>query len=137
MIRRRQTRCQPEAYVSRVVFMGTPEFAVPCLQALYDHPAFEVVGVVTQPDRPAGRGQAVQPPPVKVRALELSLPIFQPETLRAEEAIAHLREWSPDVLVVVAFGQILRKPILELAPTGCLMGGIGGRRRRGRQRMKW
>ncbi len=106
--------------MARVIFLGTPEFAVPSLQALVDDPRFEVVGVVTQPDRPAGRGQQMRPPAVKQRALALGLPIFQPLTLRDEAALEHLRSWQPDVLVVVAFGQILRQPALELAPHGVI-----------------
>lgn len=106
--------------MARVVFLGTPEFAVPSLQALVDDPRFEVVGVVTQPDRPAGRGRQLRMSAVKQRALTLGLPVFQPATLREEVAIEHLRNWQPDVLVVVAFGQILRKPVLELAPHGVI-----------------
>lgn len=106
--------------MTRVVFLGTPEFAVSSLQALVDNPRFEVVGVVTQPDRPAGRGQQVRPSAVKQRALALGLPVFQPATLREEAAVEHLRGWQPDVLVVVAFGQILRRPVLELAPYGVI-----------------
>lgn len=104
----------------RVVFLGTPDFSVPCLQALVDNPDLEVVGVVTQPDRPAGRGRTVRPSPVKQRAQVLGLPVFQPSTLRDPEAVAHLRAWAPDVLVVAAFGQILRPPVLELSPFGCI-----------------
>ncbi len=106
--------------MARIVFLGTPEFAVPSLQALMDHPDFEIVGVVTQPDRPAGRGQRVQQSAVKQRAVALGLPVFQPTTLRDESAVAHLRSWQPDVIVVAAFGQILRQPVLELAPHGCV-----------------
>jgi methionyl-tRNA formyltransferase len=106
--------------VARVVFLGTPEFAVPSLEALAAHPAFEVVSVVTQPDRPAGRGQQVRPSAVKVAAGTLGLPVFQPQTLRDEAAVEHLRGWQPDVVVVAAFGQILRRPVLELAPHGCV-----------------
>jgi methionyl-tRNA formyltransferase len=105
---------------TRVVFLGTPDFAVPSLKALAASDAFEVVGVVTQPDRPAGRGQSMRPPAVKEAALALDIPITQPSTLRDEEAVAQLRAWGPDVLVVAAFGQILRRPVLELAPYGCV-----------------
>ncbi len=104
----------------RVVFLGTPDFAVPSLRALAAHPRFEVTGVVTQPDRPAGRGQQVRQSAVKQAALELHLPVFQPETLRNEDALDHLRGWHPDVLVVVAFGQILRRAALNVAPFGCV-----------------
>lgn len=105
---------------TRIVFLGTPDFATPSLRALADHPAFEVVGVVTQPDRPAGRGQQVQMSAVKNLALALDLPIFQPKTLRDESAVEHLRAWQPDLLVVAAFGQILRQPVLDLPPRGCI-----------------
>jgi methionyl-tRNA formyltransferase len=106
--------------MARVVFLGTPGFAVPSLQALYDHAAFEVAGVVTQPDRPAGRGQQVQVSAVKQRALALGLPVFQPHTLRDPSAVDQLRAWQPDVLVVAAFGQILRQSVLDLPPYGCV-----------------
>lgn len=106
--------------MARVIFFGTPEFAVSSLQALTGHSDFTVVGVVTQPDRPAGRGQSVRQSAVKVEAVRLGLPVFQPETLRVAEAINQLREWSPDVLVVAAFGQILKKVVLKLAPYGSI-----------------
>jgi methionyl-tRNA formyltransferase len=104
--------------VARIVFMGTPEFAVPTLLALDDH--HQVVGVVTQPDRRSGRGRKVMAPPVKEAALERGLPLFQPDTLRTPEALAHLADWHPDLIVVAAFGQILRPPVLRLPPHGCL-----------------
>ncbi|MBN1120382.1 MAG: methionyl-tRNA formyltransferase [Anaerolineae bacterium] len=105
---------------TRIVFLGTPDFATPGLQTLADHPAFDVVGVVTQPDRPAGRGQQIQMSAVKKLALDLDLPVFQPKTLRDEAAVEHLRAWQPDLLVVAAFGQILRQPVLDLPPRGCV-----------------
>ncbi|GAB4533125.1 MAG: methionyl-tRNA formyltransferase [Anaerolineales bacterium] len=101
-----------------IVFMGSPEFALPTLQALADH--FTLVGVVTQPDRPAGRGRKLAPPPVKTLALELGLPVIQPRRLKEPEAMAQLAAWQPDVIVVAAFGQILRKDVLDLPPHGCL-----------------
>lgn len=104
--------------MARVVFMGTPEFSVPALQALLASQS--VVGVVTQPDRPAGRGRVLQPPPVKSVALEAGIPIYQPKSLRSEESAAPLREWQPELIVVAAFGQILRPHILDLPPKGCL-----------------
>lgn len=106
--------------MARIVFLGTPDFAVPVLQSLVDAPDLDVVGVVTQPDRPAGRGQVVAASAVKQRAEHLGLPILQPATLRDPAAIDALRAWSPDALVVAAFGQILRRPVLELAPYGCI-----------------
>lgn len=104
--------------MSRVVFMGTPQFAVPSLQSLIN--TQEVVGVVTQPDRPAGRGRSLQPSPVKVIALESGVPVYQPRSLRSEESAGPLQDWQPDVIVVAAFGQILRPHVLELPPKGCI-----------------
>lgn len=102
----------------RIVFMGSPDFALPALRALHNN--FNVVGVVTQPDRPAGRGRSMQPPDVKRLALALNLPIIQPKSLKQEGAFAQLAEWAPDVIVVAAFGQILRENVLNLPPFGCI-----------------
>jgi methionyl-tRNA formyltransferase len=110
--------CAKMHRMTRVVFMGSPEFAVPILRALAD--GSEVVGVVTRPNRPAGRGRAPRPPAVKAAANELSLPSIQPEKLNSPEALATLQNWSPDVIVVAAFGQILRKSVLNLPQGGCL-----------------
>ena len=104
--------------MARIVFMGTPEFAVPALLALDEN--HQVVSVVTQPDRRAGRGQKVMASPVKEAALERGLPLFQPDTLRTAEPLARLVDWRPDLIVVAAFGQILRRPVLRLPPYGCL-----------------
>ena len=104
--------------MTRVVFMGTPEFAVPTLRALDEH--HEVMGVVTQPDRPAGRGRKLLPSPVKEFALERGLDILQPRSLHSSEAMQCLECWQPDVIVVAAFGQILRPEVLGLPPRGCL-----------------
>jgi methionyl-tRNA formyltransferase len=104
--------------MTRVVFMGSPEFSLPSLRALGKH--YEVVGVVTQPDRASGRGRELKMPPVKSLALELGLPVIQPEKLRVPETMEQLRGWAPDLIVVAAFGQILRKDVLELPPHGCL-----------------
>lgn len=101
----------------RILFMGTPEFAVPSLKALIA--TQQVVGVVTQPDRPAGRGQQLHPPAVKTAAQEAGIPVYQPKSLRHEEAAQPLRDWQPDAIVVAAFGQILRSHVLELPPLGC------------------
>jgi methionyl-tRNA formyltransferase len=106
--------------MTRLVFMGTPDFAVPSLEALVDAHSADVVGVVTRPDRPAGRGRPLVPPPVKQAALGHGLPLFQPQSLRLPEAVAHLAAWKPDVIVVAAFGQILRQDVLDLPPHGCL-----------------
>lgn len=104
----------------RIVFMGTPAFAVPPLEALLASP-YQVVGVFTQPDRPVGRGQQLAAPPVKQRALAHGLPVFQPAKLRGnDEALAKLKEWAPDCIVVVAYGQILPVPVLDLPPFRCL-----------------
>lgn len=98
--------------------MGSPAFAVPTLRMLSDQ--YPVIGVVTQPDRPAGRGRILTPPPVKVLAQELGVPLIQPEKLREPEAQAKLQAWAPDLIVVTAFGQILRKSVLELPQYGCI-----------------
>lgn len=98
--------------------MGSPDFALPTLQAVYD--SFDVVGVVTQPDRPAGRGREMRPPEVKVLAESLGLPVIQPKTLKSAEAFAQLTTWQPDVIVVAAFGQILRENVLNLPAYGCV-----------------
>jgi methionyl-tRNA formyltransferase len=102
----------------RIVFMGSPDFALPILSALAKK--YQVVGVVTQPDRASGRGRELKPPPVKALALELNIPVMQPEKLRAPEAMEQLRAWTPDLIVVAAFGQILKKDVLELPRFGCI-----------------
>src|SRR5687767_7130303 len=96
----------------RVVFMGSPEFALPALRMLAQN--YTLAGVVTQPDRAAGRGHSLKAPPVKPLALELGLPVIQPEKLRAPQAMTELSKWEPDLIVVAAFGQILKKEVLEL-----------------------
>lgn len=98
--------------------MGTPEFAVPILQTLIDTQT--VVGVVTQPDKPAGRGNRLQAPPIKHLAEAAGIPIYQPKSLRREEAAEPLRAWGPDAIVVAAFGQILRPHVLYLPPHGSI-----------------
>ena len=102
----------------RIVFMGTPEFALPTLERLATH--YSLVGVVTQPDRPAGRGRRMVAPPVKEFALAEGIPVFQPERLRRLEAVEHVRAWTPDLIVVAAYGQILRPSILEIPRLGVL-----------------
>ncbi len=104
--------------MTRIVFMGTPEFAVPTLAKLADH--FDVAGVFTQPDKPAGRGQQLAAPPVKRFAQERSLPVFQPRTLRDQAAQAQLAALGPDIIVVAAYGLILPKALLDLPPHGCI-----------------
>jgi len=102
----------------RVVFLGSPDFALPTLEALASR--YALVGVLTQPDRPAGRGRVLASPPVKQAALRLGVPILQPPRLRAPEATAALAAWNPDLIVVAAFGQILRAEVLDLPTHGCL-----------------
>jgi len=103
----------------RIAFAGTPEFALPALKALTDSP-YQVVGVLTQPDRPSGRGRKVTASPVKVAALGQGLPVSQPPTLKSETGRAELVSWQPDVLVVVAYGLILPGEVLTLPRLGCL-----------------
>jgi methionyl-tRNA formyltransferase len=104
--------------VPSVVFMGSPEFSLPVLRMLARH--YQVAGVVTQPDRPKGRGQTLTSPPVKVQALELGLPVIQPRRLREPEAMEQLQAWQPDLIVVAAFGQILPPEVLSLPRFGCI-----------------
>jgi methionyl-tRNA formyltransferase len=104
----------------RVVFLGTPDFAAIPLEALARDGRYTLVGVVTQPDRPSGRGRAPEPPPVKQAAVRLGLPVLQPETLREEAAVAQLAALRPDVGVVAAYGEILRKAVLAIPPLGYL-----------------
>jgi methionyl-tRNA formyltransferase len=104
--------------MAKLVFMGTPEFAVPSLRALIQH--HEVIGVVTQPDRAAGRGGKVSYSPVKALALENNIPVFQPEKIRKKEAIEELKQWPADAYVVAAFGQILPQALLDILPYGSI-----------------
>lgn len=103
--------------MTRVVFMGTPEFAVPSLDALH-RAGFDIVGVFTQPDRPAGRGKKLTACPVKQRALELGLPVFQFEKVRTPDGVAQMKALAPDVCVTAAFGQILSKELLDIPVRG-------------------
>lgn len=102
----------------RVVFMGSPDFALPTLAALDRH--YSVAGVITQPDRPAGRGRVLTPSPVKQLAVQLGIDVIQPVKLREPEAQEALIAWAPDLIVVAAFGQILRASVLELPRYGCV-----------------
>lgn len=104
----------------RVVFMGTPTFAVPVLARLYQRKGMEVVGVYSPPDRPRGRGKELAPTPVKAAALEMGLPVFQPASLRRDSVQAELQELQPDVAVVAAYGKLLPAEVLALPPHGCL-----------------
>ena len=103
----------------RILFMGTPDFAVPTLRALMES-GEEIIGVVTQPDKPKGRSYVLTPPPVKVFATEKGLPVYQPKTLRDEAFASLLEELSPDMIVVVAFGKILPKNVLDYPKYGCI-----------------
>lgn len=103
----------------RVIFMGTPDFSVGTLRAL-NEAGHEIVLAVTQPDKPKGRGEKMQFPPVKEEALSLGIPVFQPRKVRASECVEELRKYKADVMVVVAFGQILPKEILDMTPYGCI-----------------
>lgn len=102
-----------------IVFMGTPDFAVPCLQKLLDA-GYPVTGVFTQPDKPKGRGYKLVPPPVKELAMAHDIPVFQPASLRNDEAYELLKSCAPDLIVVVAYGKILPKRVLELPQYGCI-----------------
>lgn len=104
----------------RIVFMGSPEFAMPSLQALADWGQANLLGVVTQPDRPAGRGRQLTPPPVKTLAQQLNIPLIQPERLREKAAMQQLQAWAPELIVVAAYGQILRPAVLDLPVHGCV-----------------
>ena len=118
----------------KIVFMGTPDFAVPTLEALYQS-RHEVAAVVTQPDKPKGRGKAMAMPPVKEKALEYGIPVYQPVRVRKNEAFfEELTKIQPDVIVVIAFGQILPERILNLPKYGCI-NTVGQPRSSGRSSM--
>ncbi len=103
----------------RIVFMGTPDFSVPVLESLVKG-GHDVIGVVTQPDKPKGRGKAVLMTPVKEKALELKIPVYQPNKVREPEFMEELKKLNPDIIVVVAFGQLLPKNLLTLPHFGCV-----------------
>jgi len=103
----------------RIIFMGTPDFAVPSLQALLDN-RYDVRAVVTQPDRPKGRGRKLAPPPVKVLAEQADIPVLQPVKVRTAEFIKELESYKPDVILVAAYGRILTQAVLDLPPLGCI-----------------
>ena len=103
----------------RVVFMGTPEFAVPSLGHLILN-QYQIAAVYTQPDKPAGRGRSLVPPPVKRAALTWELPVVQPVSLKRSEVVAQLADFHPDVIVVAAFGQILPQSVLDIPRYGCI-----------------
>ncbi|MBQ8148837.1 MAG: methionyl-tRNA formyltransferase [Lachnospiraceae bacterium] len=103
----------------RIIFMGTPDFAVQVLDAIIKE-GHEVVGVYTQPDKPKGRGKSMQFTPVKEKAVEYDIPVYQPIKVREPEVVEEMKQLQPDVIVVVAFGQILPETILNLPPLGCI-----------------
>ena len=103
----------------KIVFMGTPDIAVPCLQKIIDE-KYEILGVVTQPDKPNGRGKKLGMSPVKELAIENNIPVYQPVKARDKKFIDKIKSLNPDVIVVVAFGQILPKEILEIPKLGCI-----------------
>ncbi|NLW23166.1 MAG: methionyl-tRNA formyltransferase [Tissierellia bacterium] len=102
-----------------IVFMGSPGFAVPALESLYEE-GHNISLVITQKDKPRGRGKKMHPTPIKAKALELNLEVYQPDSVNSPECIDRLKEINPDCIVVVAFGQILKKEILELPKFGCI-----------------
>lgn len=103
----------------RIVFMGTPDFAVPSLEALLMR-GHEIAAVYTQPDKPKGRGHKLLPPPVKALALERGIPVYQPATLRTEEAAETLRALKPELIAVAAYGKLLPPAVLAIPPKGCI-----------------
>jgi methionyl-tRNA formyltransferase len=104
----------------KIVFMGTPDFACASLASLLDMPGHSVAGVFTQPDRASGRGMKLLPSPVKALALERGIPVFQPVKMRDGAALGQIRGLGPDLIVVVAYGRMLPRDILELPPLGCV-----------------
>jgi methionyl-tRNA formyltransferase len=104
----------------RVCFLGTPEIAKICLQSLLDDPHYEVVGVVTQPDRPAGRKMVLTPTPVKLLAQERGIPVISPESVNKDPILDEVKKWNAEVAVVVAFGQIVSQNFLDLFHFGCV-----------------
>ncbi|MFP7296080.1 methionyl-tRNA formyltransferase [Neobacillus niacini] len=105
--------------MTRIVFMGTPDFSVPVLRRIIED-GYEVIAVVTQPDRPVGRKKVLTPPPVKVEALKHGIPVYQPEKIRQKEEMEKILALNPDLIITAAFGQILPKDILEAPAHGCI-----------------
>ena len=103
----------------RIVFMGTPDFSVPALARLAQS-QHDVAAVYTQPDKQRGRGKKVTFSPVKEKAVELGIPVFQPDSMRSDEVISELKSLSPDVIIVIAYGKILPKAVLDIPKYGCL-----------------
>ncbi|MCM3742784.1 methionyl-tRNA formyltransferase [Sporosarcina luteola] len=105
--------------MTKIVFMGTPDFSVPVLTMLHEE-GYDIIAVVTQPDRPVGRKRILTPPPVKEEAVRLGLPVLQPEKLRTSEELAELIQMKPDLIVTAAYGQILPKNLLDAPRLGCI-----------------
>lgn len=105
--------------MTKIVFMGTPDFSVPVLQRILND-GYEVIAVVTQPDRPVGRKRVMTPPPVKVEALKHNIPVYQPEKIRNREDLDQILALNPDLIVTAAFGQILPKELLDAPKLGCI-----------------
>ena len=104
--------------LTKIVFMGSPDFALPTLKALVEN--FEVVGVVTKPDKKSGRGQKTSPSPIKKLALSLGLDVYQPKSLKSSSFLEKLDHWKPDLIIVAAFGKILPKSVLDYPKYGCI-----------------
>jgi methionyl-tRNA formyltransferase len=102
----------------RIVFCGTPQFAVPSLRALIAEPDFEIAGVVTQPDRPRGRGQEIQASPVKETAVAAGIPVYQPEKIKSDEGFEYLQRRAPDALIIIAYGQIISQRLISIPRLG-------------------
>lgn len=105
--------------MTRIIFMGTPDFSVPVLQQILED-GYDVIGVVTQPDRPVGRKRILTPPPVKVEAVNKSIPVYQPEKIREREELDKILALNPDLIITAAFGQILPKELLDAPKHGCI-----------------
>ena len=105
--------------MTSVVFMGTPAFSVPILRMVHEE-GYEVLAVVTQPDRPVGRKRVLTPPPVKEEAIRLGLHVIQPEKLRDSQELDEILSLNPDIIITAAFGQILPKKLLDAPPLGCI-----------------
>ncbi len=104
----------------RVLFIGTGEIGLPVLRWLVGSPRHQLVGVVTQPDKPVGRDQRIKPPPIKAALADSNIPVFQPKRIKVDEAVAEIRALNPDVIVVMAYGQILPRSVLEIPSKACL-----------------
>lgn len=103
----------------RIVFMGTPEFSVPTLVSLIES-SHQVIGVVTQPDKPKGRGKEVISTPIKAKALEYNIPVYQPQRVKEESFIDEMKRLNPDIIIVIAFGQLISKALLDIPKYGCI-----------------